>query len=92
MIIRRHLKSLWCLVSCVCPCGALDVVRVVRANGRVDEIDGDGVRAGDFLSAHPVISSRSRPRPRRTAAFWSGRWWLCVAEPGILLRGYKNYI
>ncbi|KAK8692569.1 hypothetical protein V6N13_076026 [Hibiscus sabdariffa] len=41
-----------CCIACILPCGSLDVVRIVHANGHVDEISGSIV-AGDIMKAHP---------------------------------------
>ncbi|URE40040.1 hypothetical protein MUK42_35442 [Musa troglodytarum] len=39
-----------CCVSCILPCGALDVIRIVHVSGRVEEISG-AVTAGDIMQA-----------------------------------------
>jgi len=41
-----------CCISCIFPCGALDVVRIVHSNGRVEEITGT-IKARDVMKAHP---------------------------------------
>ncbi|KAF9590194.1 hypothetical protein IFM89_031849 [Coptis chinensis] len=43
---------IWCCISCILPCGALDVIRIVHPNGRVEELSGT-IRAGDIMKAHP---------------------------------------
>lgn len=55
-------KTIRCCISCILPCGALDVIRIVHANGRVDEISGT-VRASDIMKAHPkhVLKKPSSP-------------------------------
>ncbi|KAF3793253.1 hypothetical protein EJ110_NYTH10032 [Nymphaea thermarum] len=45
-------NSLRCCISCMLPCGALDVVRIVHSNGHVEEMSGD-VCAGDVMKANP---------------------------------------
>uniref|UniRef100_A0A5B7BBW2 Uncharacterized protein n=1 Tax=Davidia involucrata TaxID=16924 RepID=A0A5B7BBW2_DAVIN len=45
-------KTLRCCISCILPCGALDVIRIVHANGRVEEISGT-IRAAEVMKAHP---------------------------------------
>ncbi|CAN6469671.1 unnamed protein product [Victoria cruziana] len=45
-------NSLRCCISCMLPCGALDVVRIVHSNGLVEEMSGD-VCAGDVMKANP---------------------------------------
>ncbi|XP_072971870.1 uncharacterized protein [Typha angustifolia] len=46
------MESIRCCIACIFPCGALDVVRVVHANGRVEELGGR-VLAGELMRAHP---------------------------------------
>ncbi|KHN06400.1 hypothetical protein glysoja_010744 [Glycine soja] len=41
-----------CCISCILPCGALDVIRIVHSNGRVEEIGGT-IKASDVMKAHP---------------------------------------
>ncbi|KAK7318807.1 hypothetical protein RJT34_03514 [Clitoria ternatea] len=41
-----------CCISCILPCGALDVIRIVHSNGRVEEITGT-IKASDVMKAHP---------------------------------------
>ncbi|GMH27112.1 hypothetical protein Nepgr_028955 [Nepenthes gracilis] len=45
-------NTLRCCISCILPCGALDVVRIVHSNGRVEEISGT-IRAAEIMKAHP---------------------------------------
>ncbi|KAK7302943.1 hypothetical protein RJT34_13840 [Clitoria ternatea] len=45
-------NSIRCCISCILPCGALDVIRIVHANGRVEELSGT-IKAGDIMKAHP---------------------------------------
>uniref|UniRef100_A0A7N0ZY21 Uncharacterized protein n=1 Tax=Kalanchoe fedtschenkoi TaxID=63787 RepID=A0A7N0ZY21_KALFE len=45
-------KALRCCISCILPCGALDVIRIVHANGRVEEITGS-VTACEVMKAYP---------------------------------------
>lgn len=49
-------------ISCILPCGALDVIRIVHSNGRVEEISGS-IRACDVMKAHPkhVLKKPSSP-------------------------------
>ncbi|XP_057493692.1 uncharacterized protein LOC130779152 [Actinidia eriantha] len=46
-------NTIRCCISCILPCGALDVIRIVHVNGRVEEISGPSVRAADILRSHP---------------------------------------
>lgn len=39
-------------ISCILPCGALDVIRIVHSNGRVEEFT-KSVRAEEVMKAHP---------------------------------------
>ncbi|GMJ14720.1 hypothetical protein like AT1G29195 [Hibiscus trionum] len=45
-------NTIRCCISCILPCGALDVIRIVHGNGRVEEISGT-VKAGDIMKAYP---------------------------------------
>ncbi|ERM94057.1 GATA zinc finger domain-containing protein 13 [Amborella trichopoda] len=45
-------NSLRCCIACMLPCGALDVVRVLHADGRVDEYRGP-ITAGEVMKANP---------------------------------------
>ncbi|KAJ8616487.1 hypothetical protein MRB53_035859 [Persea americana] len=41
-----------CCISCILPCGVLDVIRIVHSNGRVEELSKT-VRAGEIMKANP---------------------------------------
>lgn len=45
-------NSLRCCLSCVLPCGALDMIRIVHLDGHVEEHRGP-ITAGDVLKANP---------------------------------------
>ncbi|XP_075487938.1 uncharacterized protein LOC142527108 [Primulina tabacum] len=45
-------NAIRCCISCILPCGALDVIRIVHANGRVEEISGT-VKAEEIMKLHP---------------------------------------
>lgn len=45
-------NTIRCCISCILPCGALDVIRIVHCNGRVEEISGT-IRASEILKAYP---------------------------------------
>ncbi|KAF8727070.1 hypothetical protein HU200_019572 [Digitaria exilis] len=45
-------NSLRCCLACVLPCGALDLIRIVHLNGRIEEY-GRPVAAGEILAANP---------------------------------------
>ncbi|KAK0579880.1 hypothetical protein LWI29_033012 [Acer saccharum] len=45
-------NTIRCCISCILPCGALDVIRIVHSNGRVEEISGS-IRASEIMKAHP---------------------------------------
>jgi len=55
-------NSIRCCISCILPCGALDVIRIVHSNGRVEEISGT-VKASEIMKAHPkhVLKKPSSP-------------------------------
>ena len=45
-------NTIRCCISCILPCGALDVIRIVHSNGRVEEISGT-IRASEVMKAYP---------------------------------------
>ncbi|XWS15837.1 hypothetical protein CRYUN_Cryun34aG0036000 [Craigia yunnanensis] len=45
-------NTIRCCISCILPCGALDVIRIVQSNGRVEEISGS-IKASEIMKAHP---------------------------------------
>ncbi|GAA0168758.1 hypothetical protein LIER_23405 [Lithospermum erythrorhizon] len=45
-------NAIRCCISCILPCGSLDVIRIVHANGRVEEISGT-IKASDIMEAYP---------------------------------------
>lgn len=45
-------NSIRCCISCIFPCGSLDVIRIVHSNGRVEEITG-AVKAEQIMKLHP---------------------------------------
>ncbi|KAL6991207.1 hypothetical protein U1Q18_009325 [Sarracenia purpurea var. burkii] len=55
-------NTIRCCISCILPCGALDVIRIVHANGRVEEISGT-IRAAEVMKAYPkhVLKKPSSP-------------------------------
>ncbi|KAH7544976.1 uncharacterized protein LOC107410851 [Ziziphus jujuba] len=55
-------NTIRCCISCILPCGALDVIRIVHSNGRVEEISGT-IRASEIMKAHPkhVLKKPSSP-------------------------------
>lgn len=55
-------NSIRCCISCILPCGALDVIRIVHSNGFVQEITGS-VRASDVIKSHPkhILKKPSSP-------------------------------
>ncbi|XP_004485896.1 uncharacterized protein [Cicer arietinum] len=55
-------NSIRCCISCILPCGALDVIRIVHCNGRVEEISGS-IKASEIMKAYPkhVLKKPSSP-------------------------------
>ncbi|MBA0774954.1 hypothetical protein Gotri_010121 [Gossypium trilobum] len=55
-------NSIRCCISCILPCGALDVVRIVHSNGLIEEISGS-IMAAEIMKAHPkhVLKLPSSP-------------------------------
>ncbi|XP_057538341.1 uncharacterized protein LOC130815854 [Amaranthus tricolor] len=45
-------NTIRCCISCILPCGSLDVIRIIHTNGRVEEISGS-IRAEEVMKAHP---------------------------------------
>ncbi|WOK95655.1 hypothetical protein Cni_G04362 [Canna indica] len=55
-------EALRCFISCIIPCGTLDVVRIVHASGRVEEISGArSVSAAEIMQAYPKHVLRKPP-------------------------------
>ncbi|XLS91267.1 hypothetical protein HN51_067275 [Arachis hypogaea] len=40
-------------ISCILPCGALDVIRIVHSNGRIEELTTLTINIADVMRAHP---------------------------------------
>ncbi|KAK9051647.1 hypothetical protein SSX86_028275 [Deinandra increscens subsp. villosa] len=55
-------NTIRCCISCILPCGALDVIRIVHSNGYVEEISGT-IRASEIMKLHPkhVLKKPSSP-------------------------------
>lgn len=55
-------NTIRCCISCILPCGALDVIRIIHSNGRVEEISGT-IKASEIMKAHPkhVLKKPSSP-------------------------------
>ncbi|XP_022721043.1 ELMO domain-containing protein F-like [Durio zibethinus] len=55
-------NTIRCCISCILPCGALDVIRIIHSNGRVEEISGS-IKASEIMKAHPkhVLKKPSSP-------------------------------
>ncbi|OIW20203.1 hypothetical protein TanjilG_06604 [Lupinus angustifolius] len=45
-------NNIRCCISCILPCGALDVIRIVHSNGHVEEISSN-IKASDIMKAYP---------------------------------------
>ncbi|KAK9064287.1 hypothetical protein SSX86_015667 [Deinandra increscens subsp. villosa] len=56
------MNTIRCCISCIFPCGSLDVIRIVHANGHVEEISGT-IQASQVMKANPrhVLKSPSYP-------------------------------
>ncbi|OIT20933.1 PREDICTED: uncharacterized protein LOC109219538 [Nicotiana attenuata] len=46
-------NAIRCCIACILPCGALDVIRIVHTNGKVEEISGTHVKAAEIMKLHP---------------------------------------
>ncbi|KAA0052618.1 hypothetical protein IC582_017825 [Cucumis melo] len=55
-------NAIRCCISCILPCGSLDVIRIVHCDGHVQEIAGS-IRASDVMKANPkhVLKKPSSP-------------------------------
>ncbi|XLS91282.1 hypothetical protein HN51_067290 [Arachis hypogaea] len=51
----RMKKSIRGCISCILPCGALDVIRIVHSNSRVEEITTRTIKAADVMRALGTI-------------------------------------
>ncbi|RYR61182.1 hypothetical protein Ahy_A04g018308 [Arachis hypogaea] len=56
-------KNIRGCISCILPCGALDVIRIIHSNARVEEITTCTIKAADVMRAHPnhVLKNLSSP-------------------------------
>ncbi|XP_077252217.1 uncharacterized protein LOC143891593 [Tasmannia lanceolata] len=45
-------NTIRCCISCILPCGALDVIRIVHSTGHVEEFSKP-IRAGEVMKANP---------------------------------------
>ncbi|GER24502.1 Ypt/Rab-GAP domain of gyp1p superfamily protein [Striga asiatica] len=81
-------NAIRCCISCILPCGALDVIRIVHANGRVEEISGT-VSAAEIMKLHPkhVLKKPSSSPPPPSAAGGAGRRIVVVPPDAELQRG-----
>ncbi|XP_010279130.1 PREDICTED: uncharacterized protein LOC104613126 [Nelumbo nucifera] len=59
-------NSIRCCISCILPCGSLDVIRIVHSNGRVEEFSRT-IRAGEIMKAHPKHVLRKPSSPSESA-------------------------
>ncbi|KAI3719063.1 hypothetical protein L6452_19953 [Arctium lappa] len=55
-------NTIRCCISCILPCGALDVIRIIHSNGHVEEISGS-IRAAEIMKLYPkhVLKKPSSP-------------------------------
>ncbi|KAL8113108.1 hypothetical protein AgCh_020435 [Apium graveolens] len=58
------ISAIKCCISCILPCGALDVIRIVHTNGYVEELSGI-VFADEIMKLHPkhVLKKPSSSSP-----------------------------
>lgn len=80
-------ETIRCCMSCILPCGALDVIRIVHANGRVEEIS-HAVRAGEVMQAYPKHVLR---KPPSAGDEGEGRKGAVIVPPTAELRKGKIY-
>ncbi|KAG5015418.1 hypothetical protein JHK82_021100 [Glycine max] len=80
-----------CCISCIFPCGALDVIRIVHSNGRVEEISGT-VKASDVMKAHPKhVLKKPCSSPADAAGISGGVHKIVVVPPDAELQRGKIY-
>ena len=67
IILRAMKNTIRCCISCILPCGALDVIRVVHSNGHVEEISGT-IRAAEIMKLNPrhMLKKPSSPSDDHT--------------------------
>ncbi|XP_043701382.1 uncharacterized protein LOC122651887 [Telopea speciosissima] len=58
-------NSIRCCISCILPCGALDVIRVIHSNGHVEEFSHT-IRASEVMKANPKHVLRKQSSPSET--------------------------
>jgi hypothetical protein len=75
------METIKCCIACILPCGALDVVRIVHSNGRVEEISRGPVLAGEIMKAYPKHVLR---KPPSTCPADGGGGGIVVQKPVIL--------
>ncbi|XP_057737646.1 uncharacterized protein LOC130954887 [Arachis stenosperma] len=80
-------KSIRCCISCILPCGALDVIRIVHSNGRVEEISGATIKASEIMKAHPKHVLKKPSSPSAAAPLPN----IVVVPPDALLQRGKIY-
>ncbi|KAK1368797.1 putative phosphatidylinositol 4-phosphate 5-kinase MSS4 [Heracleum sosnowskyi] len=58
------INTIRCCISCILPCGAFDVIRIVHTNGYVEELSGT-VFADEIMKLHPkhVLKKPSSSSP-----------------------------
>ncbi|XP_052182712.1 uncharacterized protein LOC127795214 [Diospyros lotus] len=56
------MNTIRCCISCILPCGVLDVIRIVHTNGKVEEISGS-VKAAEIMKLHPKHVLKKPPSP-----------------------------
>ncbi|KAL2925096.1 Na(+)/H(+) antiporter [Bienertia sinuspersici] len=84
-------NTIRCCISCILPCGALDVVRIVHVNGRVEEISST-IRANEVMKAHPKhILKKPTSRPNSDAEGPASGPTIVVVPPDAQLQRGKIY-
>ncbi|CAO2823518.1 unnamed protein product [Amaranthus hypochondriacus] len=80
-----------CCLSCILPCGALDVIRIIHTNGRVEEISGT-IRAEEVMKAHPKhILKKPTSRPNDVVQALDRGPTIVVVPPHAQLQRGKIY-
>ncbi|CAJ1938635.1 unnamed protein product [Sphenostylis stenocarpa] len=79
-----------CCISCILPCGALDVIRIVHSNGRVQEITGT-IKASDVMKAHPKHVLKKPCSAAVDGGSGSGVHKIVVVPPDAELQRGKIY-
>ncbi|KAI3717199.1 hypothetical protein L1987_68659 [Smallanthus sonchifolius] len=81
------MNTIRCCISCLLPCGSLDVIRIVHVNGHVEEISGT-IQASEIMKANPRHVLKS---PSYTEEGVSDCTKIMILSPNVELQRGKIY-